>query len=229
MTDAQSPTYVLYPTFSLHRWMRGGADGLKPDWAGQELEVLFGAWEDRVTVRGSYLTGGFNAGEDLMMWWIANSADDLQQLLKEFRMTTAGRALHLRHSFMGVHRPPETAPDHIPSFMRGVPPGRYACVYPFVRTPEWYLLPKEERGALLREHGEIGREYPGVLPNTTSAFGLGDYEWILAFEADDLLELVDCIRRLRDSRSRLYVKEETPFMTGIRHDTPGDAVRALLS
>ena len=85
-----------------------------------------------------------------------------------------------------------------------------------MRTPEWYLLPKQERGALLAEHGEMGRRFPGVLPNTTSAFGLGDWEWILAFEADDLTELVDCIRFLRSSKSRLYVKVETPFVTGTR-------------
>jgi peroxiredoxin len=55
-----------------------------------------------------------------------------------------------------------------------------------------------------------------VLANTTSAFGLGDWEWILAFETDELDALVDCIRRLRDSRSRLYAKVEVPFVTGIR-------------
>jgi chlorite dismutase len=32
------------------------------------------------------------------------------------------------------------------------------------------------------------------------------------------VELVDCIRRLRDSKSRLFVKNETPFVTGIRKD-----------
>ena len=62
----------------------------------------------------------------------------------------------------------------------------------------------------------MGREFPQVLANTTSAFGLGDWEWILAFETDELDALVDCIRRLRDSRSRLYAKIEVPFVTGIR-------------
>jgi len=117
---------------------------------------------------------------------------------------------------MGVTRPPETAPDHRPAFARGEPPKRFVSVYPFVRSPEWYLLPREERGGLLAEHGEMGRRFPGVLPNTTSAFGLGDWEWILAFEADDLTELVDCIRFLRESKSRLFMKEETPFITGTR-------------
>ena len=89
-------------------------------------------------------------------------------------------------------------------------------MYPFVRTPEWYLLPKEERGGLLAEHGVMGREFPDVLANTTSAFGLGDWEWILAFEADELDRLVDCIRRLRDAEARRFTKVEIPFVTGIR-------------
>jgi peroxiredoxin len=90
-----------------------------------------------------------------------------------------------------------------------------------VRTPEWYLLPREERGEFLREHGVIGREFPDVLANTTSGFGLGDWEWILAFEADELDSIVDCIRRLRDTKARLFTKEEVPFVTGIRKDVAG--------
>ena len=50
---------------------------------------------------------------------------------------------------------------------------------------------------LLREHGEIGREFPDVLANTTSAFGMNDWEWILAFEADELDRMVECIRTAR--------------------------------
>ncbi len=117
---------------------------------------------------------------------------------------------------MGVVKPAEFTADHAPAFVKGEPPKTFACVYPFVRTPEWYLLPTEERAALLREHGVIGREFPEILANTTSAFGLGDWEWILAFEADEADRLVDCIRRLRDAEARRFTKEEIPFVTGIR-------------
>ena len=50
--------------------------------------------------------------------------------------------------------------------------------------------------------------------NTVAAFALGDYEWILAFEADDLTRIVDLMRHLRASRARLHVREEVPFYTG---------------
>ena len=55
-------------------------------------------------------------------------------------------------------KPAEFAPDHRPAFVKGEPPQTYLCVYPFVRTPEWYLLPKEERASLLRRrHGDHRR------------------------------------------------------------------------
>ena len=89
-------------------------------------------------------------------------------------------------------------------------------MYPFVRTPEWYLLPAEERSEMLRTHGEAGREFAQVVGNTTSSFGLGDWEWILAFESPELDAIVDAIRRLRANDSRRFVKAEVPFVTGIR-------------
>jgi chlorite dismutase len=118
-------------------------------------------------------------------------------------------------------RPAEFAADHLPAFVKGEEPKKYFTVYPFVRTPEWYLLEPDVRGKLLREHGEAGREFPDVLANTTSAFGLGDYEWILAFEADSPDRLVELIRRLRATDARRYTKLETPFYTGIRKNLLG--------
>jgi chlorite dismutase len=159
-----------------------------------------------------------------MLWLVGPTPDAVQDALVAFGRTDAGRALELRWTFMGVVKPAEFTADHAPAFVKGEPPKRYACVYPFVRTPEWYLLPREERAAMLREHGEAGREFPDVLANTTSAFGLSDWEWILAFEADDLDRIVDCIRRLREAEARRFTKEEIPFVTGIRKD-----VRAAFS
>src|SRR2546423_3864019 len=212
-------TYAYYPVFTTVE--RGEQD---PVALAHEVEVLFKEWDERLQVRGVYSTTGFREDADLMMWWVANSAEDVQEVLRAFRHTEAGKLMLLSYSFLGVSRPPETAPDHVPAFLRGESPRRYLCVYPFVRTAEWYLLPPEERAELLRVHGEMGREYPGVLANTTSAFGLNDWEWILAFESDSLPELTDCIRHLRASRSRLYVKEETPFVTGIRKEL-SEAIR----
>jgi hydrogen peroxide-dependent heme synthase len=212
--------YALYPCFRATRGFRG----LDLDEAAQELEHVFKGWDGSVDVRGVYSTVGFRSDTDLMLWLVGPTPDELQDALVTFGRTSAGRELERSWMFLGAVKPAEFTPDHLPAFARGEAPRRYACVYPFVRTPEWYLLPAEERASLLREHGEIGREFPEVLANTTSAFGIGDWEWILAFEADELDRIVACIRRLREAEARRFTKEEVPFVTGIRKD-----VRAALA
>jgi peroxiredoxin len=212
--------YAMYPCFKA----TPPARDLDVDDAAREVEHLVREWEGTVTLRGVYSTVGFRADTDLLLWLIGPSPDAMQDAIVAFRRTQAGRALELTWAFTGVVKSAEFTADHAPAFVRGEAPRRYACVYPFVRTPEWYLLPREERAALLREHGEIGREFPDVLANTTSAFGINDWEWILAFEADELERIVDCIRRLREAEARRFTKEEVPFVTGIRKD-----VRAALS
>ena len=85
-----------------------------------------------------------------------------------------------------------------------------------MRSYEWYLLEDKERRDMLREHGQMAREYPDVRANTIASFALNDYEWVLAFEADELHRIVDLMRELRASRARLHVREEVPFHTGRR-------------
>ncbi len=205
--------YCSYPVFKVDR---AKADEIDRVVAAKELSTLLDNFSDKVETRGVYTTSAFTARADLMFWWIASEVDDIERLLLELERTQLGRVLERIDMSLGVTQPAEFARDHQPAFVKGEEPKKYICVYPFVRTPEWYLLDPGERGQLLQEHGAAGREFPDVLANTTSAFGLGDWEWILCFEADEADRLVDCIRRLRDSKSRLYAKVEVPFVTGIR-------------
>ncbi len=213
MSDA---IYALYPVFLATDEFRSlDSDELAE--VAQEVENLYKDWEGRVDVRGTYSTVGFRADADLMLWLVGSLAGRTCSSSWSLSVAPmAGRMLDMTWSFMGAVKPAEFTPDHAPAFVKGTPPKTFACVYPFVRTPEWYLLPKEDRGGMLAEHGTMGREFPDVLANTTSAFGLGDWEWILCFEADEADRLVDCIRRLRDARARTFTKVEIPFVTGIR-------------
>jgi len=174
--------------------------------------------EDDVVVRGIYDVSGLRAGADLMLWLHGPSAESLQAALRGFRRTAAGEVTDLVFSAMGTHRPAEFSRDHVPSFMLRTQPLGWLCMYPFVRSYEWYLLPEDERRAMLREHGIAGRVFTGVQANTVAAFALNDYEWILALESDDLHDLVDLMRDLRSTQARLHVREEIPFHTGRRID-----------
>jgi peroxiredoxin len=189
---------------------------LRDDLAG-DAESLFGHLADKgVTVRGTYEVSGLRADADLMVWWHAEDSDELQNAYAQFRRTSLGRHLEPVWSSMALHRPAEFNKSHIPAFLADEEPRSYLCVYPFVRSYDWYLLPDEERRALLAEHGKMARGYPDVRANTVASFALGDYEWMLAFEADELYRIVDLMRDLRASRARLHVREEIPFYTGRR-------------
>jgi chlorite dismutase len=85
-----------------------------------------------------------------------------------------------------------------------------------VRSYDWYLLPEDERRAMLGDHGRKGSAYRQVLANTVASFALGDYEWILGLEAPELVDLVDLMRALRQTEARRHVREEVPFYTGRR-------------
>lgn len=180
------------------------------------------AW-DGVTVRGWYDVSGLRADADVMIWSHAPTSDVLQQAYHAFARSDVGRHLIPVWSQMALHRPAEFNRSHVPAFLAGERAHDYLCVYPFVRSYEWYLLPDDERRELLVEHGQMGREYPDVRANTVASFALGDYEWILAFEADELHRIVDLMRTLRSSGARRHVREEIPFYTGRRRE-PADLI-----
>jgi hydrogen peroxide-dependent heme synthase len=192
-----------------------------------EIEALFGNLETAdVVVRGLYDVAGLRADADLMVWMHAETSDELQDAYHRFRHTVFGRRLEPVWSQMALHRPAEFNKSHVPAFLAEEETRRYVCVYPFVRSYEWYLLDETERRRLLAEHGKMAREYPDVRANTVSSFALGDYEWMLAFEADELHRIVDLMRHLRGSETRRHVREEVPFYTG-RRISPTDLIHAL--
>ncbi len=180
-----------------------------------------------VTVRGFYDVSSMMADADLMIWLHGGAPETLQWALRELRRSPLLTRLLPTWNVMGVHREAEFTANHEPSYMRDTQPAAWLTVYPFVRSYEWYLLPEEERRGMLARHGMMGREFPQVMPNTVAAFALGDYEWILALEAPELIDLVDLMRRLRQTDARMHVREEVPFYTGRRIET-AEIVEVLL-
>ncbi|HLI36238.1 MAG TPA: hydrogen peroxide-dependent heme synthase [Streptosporangiaceae bacterium] len=184
--------------------------------ADELAELLDQAAGKGTVTRGCYDVQGLRADADYMFWWVAPSSDDLQEIYARFRRTRLGRASEPVWSVMALHRPAEFNKGHIPAFLAEEEPRAYVSVYPFVRSYEWYLLDPAERRAMLAEHGMMAREYPDVRSNTVACFALGDYEWMLAFEADELHRIVDLMRHLRGAEARRHTRAETPFFAGHR-------------
>ena len=104
------------------------------------------------------------------------------------------------------------------------PPGKPAwCFYPMSKRREadqnWFTLPFEERGELMREHGASGRTFAGRITQLiTGSAGFDDYEWgvtLFGQHPDDLKEVVYTMRF--DRASAVYA-EFGPFYVGMVTD-----------
>jgi chlorite dismutase len=201
MSESAAPAaeelyFTLWTVFK-----RSGApiqDSALPDFEAAVTKLA----ESGVTLRGAYDVSAMREDADVMIWLHGSKAEELQAAVRTIRRTALFEDTGIVWSAMGVHR--------------GAEPSTWLCVYPFVRSYEWYLLPAEERGRMLRDHGMLGRDFPQVLSNTVASFALGDWEWILALEAPELIDLVDLMRHLRYTDARNHVREEIPFYTGRR-------------
>ena len=206
--------YTMWSVFRVSD--RSALDGGR-DAAGEELtEFIDQAAGKGIVTRGCYDIQGMRADADYMLWTVAQTSDELQEAYAGFRRTRLGRASEPVFSAMALHRPAEFNKGHIPAFLAEEEPKNYVSVYPFVRSYDWYLMDAAERRRMLAEHGMMAREYPDVRANTVSCFSLNDFEWMLAFEADELHRIVDLMRHLRGADARRHTRVEIPFFTGRR-------------
>ncbi|WP_068395872.1 hydrogen peroxide-dependent heme synthase [Kribbia dieselivorans] len=206
----ESIRYAMWSVFAVTSPLGQERDALV-----SEVEALFAeVTEGDLVIRGVYDLAGLRGDADFMIWWHAETIEELQAAYHRFLQTEFGAHLEPVWSSAALHRPAEFNKSHIPAFMADEVARNYVCVYPFVRSYDWYVMDEKERRDMLVEHGQMAREYPDVRANTIASFALNDYEWILAFEADELHRIVDLMRELRASRARLHVREEIPFFTG---------------
>jgi chlorite dismutase len=212
MTETNSTEEVQYTCYAVFARRRPAPTEV----AQATGELIAELAETGVTTRGLYDVHGMPADADVLIWLHGRSVSDLQEAQRLFQHEAFGNCVDLVWSAFGVHRQAEFSRSHAPAFLQGAEPKRWLTVYPFVRSYEWYLLPEDERRTMLAEHGRMGRDYPQVLSNTVAAFALGDYEWILGLEADEVVELTDLMRHLRGAEARRHVRVEIPFFTGHR-------------
>ena len=207
-----------------------GALGSEREELTKEAQQFFADLEaeGKVVVRGIYDNTGIRADADFMIWWHAEHFEELQKALADFRRTTTlGQLLEVAWLGNGLHRPAEFNKSHLPSFIMGEDPEAWITVYPFIRSYEWYLLDPQERRRILANHGKAARDFADVRANTVEAFTLGDYEWMLAFEAPTLARIEELMHTMRYTEARLHVREEVPFQTGRRVSDIAEIINIL--
>lgn len=214
--EANSQTrYIAYSVYASAGEL-GDAD--RAELADELLSGLAPLKEQGLIVRGIYDVSALRADADVMFWYHAPTIELVQAAYSVIRRSLLGGVLEPVWSVVGIHRPAEFNKGHLPALLVDDVPGDYICVYPFVRSYDWYVLDPAERATMLRDHGMAAAGYKDVKANTIASFALGDYEWLLAFEAPELHRIVDLMRDLRNTQARLHVREEIPFYTGPRRE-----------
>lgn len=223
MSDTAVPesrtTYTAYAVFARRAAIGVDADRLTTALVGDLAN-------SGVTVRGFYDVKGMPATADLLVWLHGESASALQEAIRRFQNEALGGAVALVWSGFGVHPRAEVGRDRGPAFLRGEEPLRWLTVYPFVSSYEWYRLPEDERRTLIAEADALGRDFPRVLSNTVAAFALGDDEWLVALEAEQLVDLTALTRQLRATAARSRIRIDTTVFVGHRIG-PADLARVL--
>jgi peroxiredoxin len=113
-----------------------------------------------------------------------------------------------------------------------IPPRRYLCFYPMDKrrgeTRNWYELPIEQRQALMRDHGVIGRKYAGQVNQIISgSIGFDDWEWGVDLFADSPLVFKKLVYEMRFDAASAAYGSFGPFYLGIR--VPASDLASLLS
>ena len=186
------------------------------DTSVQEFASLIENPTEGVTVRSTYSLMGLRPDVDMMIWVHADRLDQITDYAVKLDQTAIGRGLKRVDGYIGVAGGSQYDRDHAPAFIKGTPPARYLSVYPFIKTAGWYLLDFNERRQMMIDHGQLGREYPDLLTNTVSSFGLQDQEFIVAIEGDDPMRLMKMVQELRAAEVREYTKLDTPIYLGER-------------
>jgi chlorite dismutase len=197
----------------------------------QDVVSILEAFASRMLVR-VFSTVGTRGDCDLMVWTVSDRLEDFQELTSQLFGSRMGVYLEMPYSYLAMTRRSQYIDNHVHEGQEGarlrVKPGdaKYLFVYPFVKTRAWYLLPLEERQAIMDVHIAVGHDFPSVRINTAYSFGLDDQEFVVAFESDSPSDFLDLVMKLRETKSSEFTLRDTPIFTCIRM-APADALDAL--
>jgi chlorite dismutase len=209
--DTNLPT--LYLNFSFYkvdpkwRWL----NDIGKDEAAKEFSSLIDIANTKMKVM-TYSTIGMRKESDFMLWSISDSVEKIQVLSSKVYTTVLGKYIDTSEVYLSASRPSIYSNKITPSFMEDDKPLKYNIVYPFVKSREWYLLPFAKRSEMMKEHINVGKKFPQIRLNTSYSFGMGDQDFMLAFETDNLMDFQDLIMKLRETQVNRYVVRDTPMI-----------------
>jgi chlorite dismutase len=227
-----SPVFLNFSFYKVDpkwRWL----NDLGKEEAAKEFSSLIEVAKTKMKVR-VYSTLGLRDDSEFMLWMISESVEKMQVLASKIYLTIFGKYIESSRVYLSSYRPSiyskktKMTPGYLlEDSKKENEPMKYAIVYPFIKSREWYLLPLEDRIKMMDEHISIGRRFPQVRLNTSYSFGLGDQDFMLAFETTDLMAFQDLIVKLRETRVSRYVVKDTPMIVCIYKGGVEEFIKSL--
>jgi len=200
--------FTFYKVDPKWRWL----NEIGKDESSREFLELLKAANTKMKVR-TYSTIGLRHDSEFMIWTVSSSLENIQIFASKIYSTIFGKYVEPTNTFLSLTRK-SIYSNQVKLGFEGDDDAqlKYVVVYPFIKSREWYLLPFEKRKQLMDEHIKVGRKYPEIRLNTTYSFGIGDQDFMLAFETDDLSKFQDLIMDLRETQVSRYILKDIPMI-----------------
>jgi chlorite dismutase len=215
MSENNKQYYFNFSFFKVDPKWRWMADLAKEE-SAKEVENVIN--NSRILFR-SYSNLGLRDDADFLFWFAAETVEEIQIVIEKLYKTVFGKYIIPSRTYLSCTRPSLYVQEQkAHGFITENDPKKHVIVYPFTKTREWYLLPKEKRQEIMDEHIEVSKKYPQVILNTTYSFGIHDEDFMLAFEVDNIRDFQDLIMDLRETQVSTYVKNDIPMIVCVKKD-----------
>lgn len=182
--------------------------------------------KEKEVISYTYATLGLKAHTTIMMWFQAETIDEIQLFLNKLMHTKLGEHLSITHTLFGMTRPTQYSNQSIKHLSTQRKGGKYLVIYPFTKTTEWYMLDFDTRRKLMGGHVMVGKKYPQIEQVLLYSYGIDDSEFIVSYEMDDVSAFQSLVMELRSDKVRAYTLKDTPIFTCI-YKTPEEVMKFL--
>jgi chlorite dismutase len=168
---------------------------------------------------------------DFVFVHLRETLEELNAIENAFNRSAFARYTRKAYSYVSVVElsnytgQPGVDPMQVPEIAARLKPilpkTKHICFYPMNKRrllqDNWYMLPMEDRKAMMRSHGMIGRSYAGKVKQIiTGSVGFDDWEWGVTLFSDDALQFKKLVYEMRFDEVSARYGEFGPFYVGNR-------------
>ncbi|GAB2677214.1 hydrogen peroxide-dependent heme synthase [Paenibacillus thermoaerophilus] len=179
---------------------------------------------------------------DFMFMHLRETLEELNELETAFNKSLFAQVTIPTYSYVSVvelsaymAKPgsdPMQDPEIVARLKPTLPQTKHICFYPMNKRRQggdnWYMLPIDERRAMMRSHSMIGRSYHGkVRQIITGSIGFDNWEWGVTLFADDALQFKKLVYEMRFDEVSARFGEFGDFYVGNLLDE--DKIKRMLA